>query len=51
MSILTYIRQRRPSLLLLLLCSMVFVATFALYRLPVLAALYPAGPCVNYRLC
>ncbi|MBP3637664.1 MAG: sensor histidine kinase [Clostridia bacterium] len=46
MSILKYIRQRRRSLLLLLLCSMVFVATFALYRLPVLAALYPAGLCL-----
>jgi len=46
MSILTYIRQRRHSLLLLLLCSMVFAATFALYRLPVLAALYPAGLCL-----
>lgn len=45
MSILTYIRQRRRSLLLLLLCSMVFAATFALYRLPVLATLYPAGLC------
>lgn len=46
MSILEYIRQRRRSLLLLLLCSMVFVATFALYRLPVLVALYPAGLCL-----
>lgn len=45
MSIWTYVKMRRRTLLLLLVCSVVFAVTFALYRLPVLAALYPAGLC------
>ena len=45
MNLWTYIKMRRRALLLLLICSAVFAVTFALYRLPVLAALYPAGLC------
>ena len=46
MSLWSYLKQRRWALLLLLGCSAVFAATFVLYRLPPLAAIYPAGLCL-----
>lgn len=46
MNIWTYIKQRRRTLLLLLICSAVFAATFALYHLPLLAVAYPSGLCL-----
>lgn len=46
MRILEYIRQRRGALLLLLLCSAVFAATFVLYQLPPLAVVYPTVLCL-----
>ena len=42
----SYLKHRTAALLLLLLCSGVFGAVFALYHLPLEAAAYPAGLCL-----
>lgn len=41
-----YLRQRWQLLLLLLTCCAVFAGTFALYRFPLTAVLYPGGLCL-----
>ena len=41
--LLAYLRQHRASLLAYVLCSAVFLLIFALYHVPVMAAVYPAA--------
>lgn len=41
-----YLRYRRRMLLAAAVCCVIFAASFALYRLPLLAVLYPVGLCL-----
>lgn len=41
-----YLRYRRRVLLAAAVCCVIFAASFALYRLPLLAVLYPVGLCL-----
>lgn len=45
-----YLKQRRRALIFFSLCCAVFVVTFALYHLPVGAAIYPAALCLAMGL-
>ena len=42
----TYLRSKRLTLLACLLFAVIFAGAFALYRLPLAAALYPSGLCI-----
>ena len=46
MRFLDYLRYRRRMLLAAAVCSVIFAASFALYRLPLRAVLYPVGLCL-----
>lgn len=41
-----YLRYRRRVLLAAAVCCVIFAASFALYRLPLRAVLYPVGLCL-----
>ena len=41
-----YLRYRRRMLLAAAVCCVIFAASFALYRLPLRAVLYPVGLCL-----
>ncbi|MDD6188207.1 MAG: sensor histidine kinase [Clostridiales bacterium] len=44
--LLAYLKQRRRGIAVFLLCCAVFLVSFALYRLPLRAVLYPMGLCL-----
>ena len=45
-----YVRSRLAAIALALACALLFAASFALYRLPLAAVLYPAGLCLALGL-
>ena len=45
-----YVRSRLAAIALTLACALLFAASFALYRLPLAAVLYPAGLCLALGL-
>lgn len=47
----TYLLQRRKEIVIFTMFAVIFMVTFALYRLPLKAVLYPAGLCGMAGIC
>lgn len=48
--VMAYLRQKKGTIGMFVLCSFLFLSTFFLYRLPIEAVLYPIGICTAFLL-